>query len=56
MSFLTTVIAFLVFVGLAIWTGFLATAGVTTGAIETGTLAIVTIFFIWAGILGVRGT
>lgn len=55
MSIITTIIVFLIFVGLTIWTGFLVTAGLTTGAIATGTLAIVVIFFTWTAFLGVRG-
>lgn len=54
MPLITTVIVFLTILGLAIWTGVLFSTGLTTGAVGTGTLAIVLIFFTWASFLGFR--
>ncbi|WP_156782715.1 hypothetical protein [Acidihalobacter yilgarnensis] len=54
MSLVSTVIVLLTIIGLAIWTGVLLSTGLTTGAVGTGTLTIVMIFFTWAAFVGVR--
>ncbi|WP_156782162.1 hypothetical protein [Acidihalobacter aeolianus] len=54
MPLITTVIVFLIIIGLAISTGVLLSTGITTGAIGTGTLTLVLIFITWAAFVGVR--
>ncbi|OBS09444.1 hypothetical protein [Acidihalobacter prosperus] len=54
MPLVSTVIVILTIIGLAIATGVLASTGLTTGALGTGTLAVVVVFFTWAAFVGVR--
>lgn len=53
MPLISSIIVLVTILGLAIWTGFLISVGLTTGAIGTGTLAIIVVFFTWVAFLGV---
>lgn len=54
MSIVSAVVVLLAIVGLAILTGFLISAGLTTGAIGSGLLCIILSFLTFLGLSGVR--